>query len=350
MPSIIKRKAPGASNTRGLSNPSTISFWFSRPNLVYWTAPILAQVRGRGLSAWKGLTSVNAASSRPTSPTYAIWHLWDSLFRSGKLRGLTPSELNVLTSLVHHCNAETWCTWVSVETLTRNLPGSRSTIQRALRGLEAKGFIGVIHRPGQSSLVQLNPALRETEGPHDEAPTRPTMRPHRRGGGPTMGPEQSKQIPNRVEQQTEPAAPVAAPSIDLPDDLATFAESDRTIGRATVAMLTERHGVDRVRQAVEFIQAQYDKREIRVLNRGGLLRTAVEQGLQTSAQIKEQVQTEKAAAIEKNLPSLGATWGRSPNGQVVAVIAVMDGGALIRDSRGVESMRPNWAMTGWVWG
>lgn len=290
------------------------------------------------------------STTRPTSPTYAIWKLWDSLLKSGKLRQLTHVEYIVFQALVHHCSAETWLTWVSIETLTRDLPCSRSSVQRAMMGLQAKGFIGVIHRPGQSSLVQLAPAILDEEVPHHEAPTRPTVRPPKRRGGPMVGHEQSKQIQNRAEQQTELPPAVVAPSIDLPEDLALFAESDRTIGRAIIAKLIERHGEEKVRQAVEFIRSQYDGRGIRVLNRGGLLRTAVDQGFQAPGQIKEQEKAEKEAIIEQQRPMPDATWGRSPSGQVLTVVEVRPDAVKLRDLKDRESMLPNWATAGWVWG
>lgn len=289
-------------------------------------------------------------SNRPDSPTYAIWKLWDSLLKSGKLRRLSHVEYIVLQALVHHCSAETWLTWVSIETLTKNLPCSRSSVQRAMIGLQAKGYIGVIHRPGQSSLIQLAPTLLESEVPYGGAPTRPTVRPPKPEGGPMVGPEQSKQIQNRVEQPTEPPPAVVAPSIELPDDLAQFAESDKTIGRATVAKLIERHGEERVRQAVDFIRSQYDSRGIRVLNRGGLLRTAAEQGFQTPGQVQAQEKIEKATVIEQHRAPADATWGRSPGGNIFTVLEVRPDAVKLQDEKGRESMLPNWAMAGWTWG
>lgn len=293
------------------------------------------------------------STTRPSSPTYAIWRLWDDLFRSGHIATLTPAEALTFHGLVHHMRVEEWVTWVSVERLTEILPIARCSIQRSIRSLTRRGWLLVEKRPGRSSLVTIRQdflADLAGKGSRDEAPRGSIQAPEPSQRGRVVRPEQSKQIQNQVEQQTAPPPAVVAPSIDLPEDLVSFAESDKTIGRATVARLIERHGEERVRQAVEFIRSQYDGRGIRVLNRGGLLRTAAEQGFQTPEQIKEQEKAEKVASTERHRAPADATWGRSPSGRMLTVLEVGPDAVKLQDEKGRESMLPTWAMTGWVWG
>lgn len=88
-----------------------------------------------------------------------IWQLMEAFFRSGKTRQLTQVEISVLQSLIHHCGTATLQSWIPIELVNLRLLGALVAAQKAIRGLETKGFILVDPPAGKAVRLKLNQSL-----------------------------------------------------------------------------------------------------------------------------------------------------------------------------------------------
>ncbi len=133
--------------------------------------------------------------------TSAVW----------KSTGIKGSDLLVLLSLGDQSNDGGWC-WPAVGSIVRRTELSRSTVQRALKSLEAGGVIEVFERPGGSHLFRvLLGADLEVEMPdrvgHIDTPPRSgsgTGGVKVTGGGPDHGAQTIREPSEKRDSESRP--------------------------------------------------------------------------------------------------------------------------------------------------
>lgn len=77
-----------------------------------------------------------------------FWDIWDD-------KRITINEKNVLTSLLRHYNTEKRRAWPSYETIAYEIDRSRVFVWRALKTLEAKGYIRTEKHVGKVTMYEL---------------------------------------------------------------------------------------------------------------------------------------------------------------------------------------------------